>query len=222
MALDCLTPRLDTARMNDTRQPIDCPTAATKFWGTKMTKLRISTTAGITGVLFLLISGFMSTPGNAQTVPINAFYGKWIGSGVSQSESSIAFRYSHRDLNVTVIPAGSGFAISWTTIQRKKGDPNNPTPVKKTSSTTYVPAGRANVWRATRALDPIGGRVYSWAHLKDQTLTVNSFQILPDGSYEMQVYDRSLSGLGMKLDFSRIVNGKLIRSVKGQLTKFSQ
>ena len=131
MALDCLTPRLDTARMNDTRQPIDCATAATKFWGTKMTKLRISTTAGITGVLFLLISGFMSTPGNAQTVPINAFYGKWIGSGVSQSESSIAFRYSHRDLNVTVIPAGSGFAISWTTIQRKKGDPNNPTPVKK-------------------------------------------------------------------------------------------
>ena len=36
----------------------------------------------------------------------------------------------------------------------------------------------------------------------------------------MQVYDRSLSGLGMKLSFSRIVNGKLIRSVKGQLTKF--
>ncbi len=191
-----------------------------------MTNLRITTAAGIIAVL-LLLNGFLSATGNAQDVPINAFYGKWIGSGVSQSESSIAFRYSHRDLNVTVTPAGSGFAISWTTIQRKKGDPNNPTPVKKTSSTTYVPAGRANVWRATRALDPIGGRVYSWASLKDQTLTVNSFQInsfqiLPNGSYEMQVYDRALSGLGMRLNFSRIVNGKLIRTVKGQLTKFSK
>jgi hypothetical protein len=196
-------------------------TLAIYLGGPNMTNLRISTAAAITAV-FLLLNGFLSVPGNAQDVPINAFYGKWIGSGVSQSESSIAFRYSHRDLNVTVTPAGSGFAISWTTIQRKKGDPNNPTPVKKTSSTTYVPAGRANVWRATRSLDPIGGRVYSWARLKDQTLTVNSFQILPDGSYEMQVYDRVLSGLGMKLTFSRIVNGKLIRTVKGQLTKFSE
>ena len=177
---------------------------------------------GAIALLLLLGAGYASKSAHAQDVAINAYYGKWIGSGVSQSESSITFRYTHRDLNVTVIPAGSGFAISWTTIQRKKGDPNNPTPVKKTSSTTYVPAGRANVWRATRALDPIGGRIYSWAHLKDQTLTVNSFQILPDGSYEMQVYDRTLSGLGMKLEFSRIINGKLIRSVKGQLTKFSQ
>ncbi len=38
----------------------------------------------------------------------------------------------------------------------------------------------------------------------------------------MQVYDRTLSGLAMELEFSLIVSGKLIRTVKGQLVKLSK
>ncbi len=38
----------------------------------------------------------------------------------------------------------------------------------------------------------------------------------------MQVYDRTLSGLAMELEFSRIVNGKLIRTVKGRPVKLSE
>ena len=180
------------------------------------------TFASVTATLLLTLWLAAGVSVRAQDVPISAFYGKWIGSGVSQSESSIAFHYTHRDLNVTVTAAGTGFAVSWTTIQRQKGDPNNPTPVKKTGSTTFTPTGRVNVWRPTRAPDPIGGQIYSWARLKGQTLTVNSLQILPDGGYEMQVYDRTLSGLGMELEFSRIVSGKLIRTVKGRLVKLSE
>ena len=152
-------------------------------------------------------------------MPIDAFFGRWLGSGISQSDQSVLFRYTQRDLNVTISKAGPGFSISRTTIQRKKGNPQNPTAIRKTTSATFVPAGRSNVWRVMGALDPVKGKTYAWARLGGQTLTVNSLVIAPDGGYEMQVYQRKLSGRGMNLEFRRIKDGSLVRTVNGNLTK---
>jgi hypothetical protein len=176
----------------------------------------------LAGLLFGI--AVLSSAAQAQStkdVPINAFYGKWIGSGVSQTEESIAFAYTHRDLNVTINPVGNGFSVAWVTVQRQKGDPNKPTETRKATTMTFVPIGRPNVWRATGSLDPMGGSAYSWARLKGQTLTLHSFQVQPDGSYELQVYERTLTGLGMQLEYSRILDGETTRTVRGQLTKFA-
>lgn len=183
----------------------------------------VATLLGRWVALAAIILGLGTGSSLAQTrdIPINAFFGKWVGSGVSQTEESIAFQFTHRDLNVTINPVGNGFSVSWTTVQRQKGDPTKPAESRKATSMTFVPIGRPNVWRATGSLDPMGGNAYSWAKLRGQTLTVNSFAIQPDGSYEMQTYDRTLSGLGMQLEFSRLVDGDVKRTVRGQLTKFA-
>lgn len=153
--------------------------------------------------------------------PISAFFGQWVGSGVSESAISIVFPYTQRDLNVTIRPDGAGFAVSWVTVQRKKGDPNNPTPVRKTTRTSFIPSGRANVWRASDTADPLAGNAYTWARKEGQSLIVYSTLIEDDGRFELQVYTRTLSGLGMALEFVSVRDGEIARTVKGQLTKFS-
>ena len=52
------------------------------------------------------------------TVSISAFYGQWSGSGVSESNVSLYFRLTSRDLDVTIAPEGNGFVVNWTTVQR--------------------------------------------------------------------------------------------------------
>ncbi len=153
------------------------------------------------------------------SVPISAFFGQWAGSGVSQTEESIVFQYTQRDLNVTIRAAGNGSAVNWTTVQRQKGDPNDPTPERKDTGAVFLPTGRPNLWRAEGALEPLSGNAYSWASLRGQTLTINSMTITQDGGYEMQIYNRTLSGLGMTLEFIRLENGAVRRTVRGQLIK---
>lgn len=175
--------------------------------------------ASFVGALILMAAGAAPASAQANDLPIDAFFGRWLGSGVSQTDQSVLFRYTQRDLNVTISKAGPGFSINWTTIQRKKGDPQDPSAVRKTTSATFVPAGRAKVWRVMGALDPVKGKAYSWARLGEQTLTINSLVIAPDGGYEMQIYQRELSGSGMNLEFRRVKDGSVVRTVKARLSK---
>ena len=153
------------------------------------------------------------------TVSISAFYGKWSGSGVSESNVSLYFRLTSRDLDVSIAPQGDGFVVDWTTVQRQRGDPENPTPERKSSVLRFVPTDRPNVWRATGSSDPLLDELYAWARLQGQTLTVHTLAITEDGGYEMQVYTRTLSALGMNLEFVAFRNGEERRTAKGRLVK---
>ena len=153
------------------------------------------------------------------TVSISAFYGQWSGSGVSESNVSLYFRLTSRDLDVTIGPAGDGFAVNWTTVQRQRGEPENPTPERKSSVLRFVRTDRPNVWRATGSTDPLLDERYAWARLQGQTLTVHTLTITEDGGYEMQVYKRTLSPLGMNLEFVAFQNGEERRTAKGRLVK---
>ncbi len=153
------------------------------------------------------------------TVSIAAFYGQWSGSGVSESNVSLYFRLTSRDLDVLIEPEGDGFVVSWTTVQRQRGDPDNPTPERKSSALEFVPTDRPNVWRAIGSSDPLLDERYAWARLQGQTLTVHTLTIAEDGGYEMQVYKRVLSPLGMNLEFVAFQNGEERRTAKGRLVK---
>ena len=63
---------------------------------------------------------------------------------------------------------------------------------------------------------------YAWAYIKGQTLTVHSLVIDETGSYTMHSYDRTLTGLGMELEFTRVRDGEPTKTVTGKLTKASQ
>ncbi len=149
---------------------------------------------------------------------IGAFYGRWQGNAISETDRSITFAVTARDLDVLVQPAGNGFRISWTTIRRQKGDPNNPTLEKRAAELVFRPTGQARVWRAEGAGDPLQAP-YAWAGISGRSLTVNVMSIGPGGAYELQSFVRTLSDMGMELEFDRIVDGDKVRTAKGRLVK---
>lgn len=155
----------------------------------------------------------------SRNVGLPAFYGRWQGSGISESETSIYFQLTARDLDVVIQPgAGDGFTISWTTVTRQKGDPRNPTVDKKSQSITFVSSGRPNVWKQAQPADPVT-QPYAWASIQGNTLTVTNLVIDPTGSFEFQVYRRTLTGGMMELTFTRIRDGEKQRDAKGRLVK---
>ena len=160
-------------------------------------------------------------PLGAQELSIAAFFGHWKGSGISESELSVYFRLTARDLDVVIRPEGAGFNVAWTTVQRQKGDPDNPDVVRKSSSLSFIPSGRPGIWRATTSADPLTGGTLAWARVKGHTLTVNSLVIDDGGGHEMQIYKRTLSDLGMALEFTRLKEGEPVRTAKGRLIKLA-
>ena len=162
---------------------------------------------------------FWSAPGGAQPAVINAFMGEWRGSGVSQSNVSLNFKVTARDLDVAIKPDGGGFLVRWTTVQREKGDPNSPTAERKSTEIRFAPTAKANVWRGVDHGDPMGPNGYAWARIEKQTLILHILAVRDDGGYEMQVYERTLEGTGMRLEFTSHRDGDNVRSVKGRLVK---
>jgi hypothetical protein len=67
--------------------------------------------------------------------------------------------------------------------------------------------------------DPMKGDPYVWARLQGDTLTVYALIVTPDGSYDMQVYGRTLTKNGMELDFKRFLEGQEVKSIKGELQR---
>ncbi len=157
--------------------------------------------------------------GAAGDLPIAAFAGQFVGKGLARNDLSEYFDLTARDLGVRIAVRGQGFTLSWTTVLRDRGDPDNPTAKRKSTTLDFVASGRAGVFRGATPSDPMSGQPYAWARIKGQTLTVHSLVIAGDGSYEMHTYDRTLTPFGMDLKFTRVSDGEPTRSVTAKLTK---
>ncbi len=176
----------------------------------------------VAGLLVLVAFEFAVPAARAQDLSINAFAGRYVGSGLARDDVSEYFDLTVRDLDVTITPRGAGFNVAWTTVLRDSGDPDNPRIKRKSSSIGFVPAGRPGVFRGAPSVDPMSGDAYAWARIKGQTLTVHSLVIDENGSYTMHTYDRTLTGLGMELEFTRVRDGEPTKTVTGKLTKAAQ
>ncbi len=167
--------------------------------------------------LFLLL-----WPGGAfaADLAIAAFQGVWQGNAVSESAISENFQLTSRDIDVTVRAEGNGgFNIVWNTVQRQKGDPNNPRAKLKSTTMNFAPV-RTGVWRGSGNGDPLTSTSpYAWAYIKDRSLHIVTMQIYGDGRHETQIYRRTLSGTGMVLEFVRNVDGEQVRQASGRLIK---
>ena len=136
---------------------------------------------------------FLPGSASAADLGIAAFEGVWQGSVVSESAVSANFQLTSRDIDVTIrVDGGGGFNIVWNTVQRQKGDP-------------------------LTAASP-----YAWAYIKDRGLKIITLRIYPDGRHETQIYNRTLSGTGMVLDFVRNVDGAQMRQATGRLIKVAK
>ncbi len=171
------------------------------------------------GCIALLLLGSGISAARA-AVTIDAFYGRWVGAGISESEVSANFQTTARDLEVVVKPHGdAGFEIVWSTVQRQKGNPDDPTEKVKSTTLQFTPAADG-LWRAGGS-DPFAGAPFAWARIDENSLIVSTFAITEAGAGETQIYRRTLSGMGMQLDYRRVVDGELVRSAKARLSKYA-
>lgn len=159
-----------------------------------------------------------SIPAFAADLPIDAFYGRYQGSGIAENRDSLYFGVTVRDLDVSIGPEGTGFFVEWTSVIRSGGDPANPKIKRRTQRMVFQPAPNGNMYFAEGAQSPTGAG-YVWARIADQTLSVNVMLVREDGSYAIQTYNRTLSGTGMALKFVNVANGEPTREVSARLVK---
>jgi hypothetical protein len=161
-----------------------------------------------------------SVPAMADNVPIDAFFGTYEGQIVFAGADGVAAR----DLGVTIRPIDGGFNVTWSTKSR-----DVPGRMKdKSYSIDFGPTGRANIFQSRMRSNMFGGRVpfdplkgdpMVWARIVDRTFTVYALHVLDDGSYEMQIYDRTLADGGLDLKFSRYRQGEAVRDIRGFLKR---
>ena len=151
---------------------------------------------------------------------IRAFFGRFGGTGFVDANEADYFSMTQRDLDVQIEPDGAGgFTVAWTTVVREGGDPKAPSVRRKATSLTFAPGPRPGIYHALDNGDPLGGGVMSWASIASRTLTVRQVSVRADGRYDIQVYARTVSGTGMDLVYTRIVDGENRRRVRGKLVK---
>jgi hypothetical protein len=136
------------------------------------------------------------------------------------SETDEDFPTSSRDIALKIDKSDlGGLIISWSTLQRQKGNPKAPLEVMKSTSVELVPAVVPNTWKAKADADPYTGGILYWARLDGSGLVISSFTINADGKPEYQTYRRRVAGNDMKLEFSNVTDGKFVRTVKGSLKR---
>ncbi|QQP90976.1 hypothetical protein IGS68_07080 [Skermanella sp. TT6] len=159
--------------------------------------------------------------GAADTRKLQEFMGNYVGQSISLADQGL----NERDLAVTIKPYGNdGFSLDWTTITRRIDGKTK----QQSYSVAFEPTQRAGIFRAAQRrnmfghfmpLDPMAGEPYLWAHLGNDTLTVQALLITEDGGYEIQTYERTLAPHGLDLKFSRVSDGKVLKTISGVLRR---
>ena len=164
------------------------------------------------------------SPAVAAAQSIDPFVGRFVGESTQVSGTD----KSKRDLTVEISksPDGKGFLVTWKTVIHKASGKDEEQPADKVR---FVPTRRDNIYSAASRqdmfgkqvpIDPISGKdPYYWARISGKTLSVYNIIINDDGGYEMQVYHRTVTDDGMKVEFQRIRDGVPQRTVTGILKR---
>jgi len=173
----------------------------------------------LTAMLSLAVPA-SSAPKPPPPLSIETYYGEWQGTATAMSETDEDFPTSARDIALKIDKSDlGGLIISWSTLQRQKGNPKAPLEVMKSTSVEFVPAPVPNTWKAKADADPYSGGILYWARLDGAGLVISSFSVNADGKAEYQTYRRRVAGNNMKLEFSNVTDGKFVRTVKGSLKR---
>lgn len=179
----------------------------------------LATAMARTSIVVLVMLAYVASPSAfAQSLPVDAFYGHFQGSGIAENDDSLYFGVTVRDLDVRIGPDDDGFFVEWTSVIRGGGTPDNPEVRKRSQRAAFSPSEQPNVFVSNAATNPMAGGLV-WARIVDQTLTVNVMRISKNGSYTVQTYDRTLSGTGMALKFVNTTDGAPQRQVEARLVK---
>lgn len=176
-------------------------------------------------VLLLFGLTILAAPKGAEAVDdisFDAFFGKWSGNAVAETPPGAFFGYTSRDIDIMISPKDKGFTLAWTTVMYLETNSQEPEIRRRSDSIDFVPVpNKPGVFDAVGLDDPHQETGYVWGRIEEQTLYVYSQTIDPRGRYTLQVWERTLTGGGMDLDFLSIQEKQPQRSVKGKLVKVS-
>lgn len=169
-------------------------------------------------MLTCLIDGAQAQPAPADYKP---FLGHYTGEVMIETPSGPA----KRELEVLIRQESEGFSLEWSTDTvrpdgRVKSDTYfiafKPTP----RAGIYLPTNEVKRLGATVQMDPLGGDPQLLlCRIDGKTLTVHASQLMEDGVFEVQTYERTLIPGGMHLKFSRVRNGVATRAIEAELKR---
>ena len=185
-------------------------------------KMEWRTMKRIIAVAMLALAGLLSGGTGtfaAQNLPVGAFFGHFSGGGIASNADSLYFAVTARDFDVTIAPAGRGFRVDWTSVIRRGGTPGKPDIRRRSTSKTLLPTANPLVFHGKESGDPLAGKEMCWARIEGSTMSVFLMTVDEDGIYELQEYNRKLTGAGMDLVFRSWRDGDRLRTVSGKLVK---
>lgn len=171
-----------------------------------------------TYALVICASMVMATATHAAALGIEAFFGEFEGEAVTDQEGELRTR----DLRVKISAVKRGFNVNWISVTKRSDGKLK----RKEYSIDFHPTRRKGIYRSGERRDmfgnavprdPMQGEPYVWARIHGDTLTVHALHVLEDGGYEMQTYERKRVPEGLDLKYSRVRDGKILRTVNGML-----
>ena len=182
----------------------------------------ILTIRSLVMILALLVLACLSgvPAATAQDGNIETFFGTYEGSSLSSNAEGI----SAREMKVAISPTKRGFNVTWNTVTHLDEGKSK----VKTYSIDFEPTQREGIFGSEMRrnkfgdrvpLDPMSGEPYVWSRLDGNALTIYALHITAEGSYEMQVYNRTRTENGLNIEFIRFSEGQPMKVVSGTLVK---
>ena len=167
--------------------------------------------------MFMTVGGW-AADGRAVDRPIEDFYGEFVGRSVAGGGVKA------RDINITIEAVRRGFNISWSTVSYgasgKAKRKSYSIDFRRTKrDNIYLSSMRKDVFGNRAPNDPMKGDPYVWSRIDGDTLSVYALIVTDDGSYDMQVYHRTLTANGMRLKFTRFLEGEAKKIITGELKR---
>ncbi len=174
--------------------------------------------AGLTGLLILALPAFADD----QDASIEDFFGAYVGGPMIEGSDQF------RDIIVSIKPIRHGFSIYTSTVIRTgqeraskgvKWRAETQRFVQSDTPNVYEPMVRKSMFSEKRDPDLMAGDTLAWASIQGNTLGVYAMNVLEDGHYELRVFERTLTDLGMDLSFVRYNDGVSVLELNVMLAR---
>ena len=159
---------------------------------------------------------------------LEEFFGTYVGVAEVRDPPDGA-AVTERDMDLVIGPYEDGFHIQWINVTRVdgrrdvRGVQRNVQEVRFKPAVDgadfYIEAPRATPFLQRDEMQPMRGDPVRWAAIEGDSLYVNSFVVLDDGRYELQLYERERTEEGIDLEFQRLLDGELQREIVGKTVR---
>ena len=178
------------------------------------------------GAIALLAVSLQTLPSHAAPDPKPV-----LGVFVGRAEDQLRTRgpMEQRDIDMVIEPyQNDGLRVQWTNVTLVDGRRDVPGVKRRSDEMLLVPApGRGfflggvgyDPFRTKKSADPIAGDPLRWGVVAGEALATYSFDILEDGTFELQVFRRQPIPDGIGLEFDRILDGELVRRMTGRAAR---